>query len=54
MVMEPCGDDLRGELVGELEGETPVGGGEVGVKRDDGEEFSGCVDVALHDVAAEG
>ncbi len=47
-------DDLRGELIGELEGETPVGGVEVGVKREDGEEFSGRVDVALDDVAAEG
>jgi len=45
-------DDLRGELGGELEGEAPVGGGEVGVEREDGEELSGGVDVALDDVAA--
>jgi hypothetical protein len=45
-------DDLRGELIGELEGETPVGGGEVGVKGKNGEEFSGGVDVTLDDVAA--
>jgi hypothetical protein len=48
------GDDVAGEVVGELEAEAPVGLGGVGREGGQGDEGGGAVDVALNDVAAEG
>ncbi len=48
------GDDVAGECVGQPDVEAPVCFGRVRCNGSEGDEGGGAVDVALHDVAAEG